>query len=122
MLELMTSSEPNEVTTVDDGRVAEGLTAEEGFDALQAEIVSRRAAYASALRAPDDAVVLGASNMPHDCSIWAADWREALPEGHPDRGSTLVREQADDTLRLAHRALLGAARRTGNAGPLTGLT
>jgi hypothetical protein len=101
------------------------LTAEEGAEALREDLLERRRIFDEAMELPPYAVQLGASNMPHDCTIWATDWRERLPEGHPDRVAaeaandmnTPGSEGARRATHSAHIALLAAARLAGKAGP-----
>lgn len=101
------------------------LSASEASQALEADLKARERVFGAALQLKPGAVRLGASNMPHDSSIWALDWREALPGGHPER----QRAESDGSLRrpgtpearaaiqAAHSALVAAARRTHNSGP-----
>ena len=100
------------------------MTSSEASRALEDDLAYRQRVLDAALRPKPFAVLLGASNMPHDCSIWAPDWRERLPRGHPER---VKAERADNlrkagtpaarkTIRSAHKALLASARRTNNAG------
>lgn len=96
------------------------MSAAEGSRAVKDELAGREQAFRTAMEPRPFAVRLGASNMPHDCSIWAPDWRERLPSRHPERVKAERQGNlrkpgtpgARRTINAAHRALLAAARRT----------
>jgi hypothetical protein len=76
----------------------------------------RRAILAkSTLEGADGHVRYGSANQPQIGDEFAADWRELLPESHPQRliGPPLViagTREADDTLMAAHDAMCAAMR------------
>jgi hypothetical protein len=62
---------------------------EEALRTHERNIQMRRHELNEASKISAHAIRLGVSNMPHDCRIWGADWREHLPDGHPAKASAI---------------------------------
>lgn len=80
------------------------------------QVARDRAAFQEAIRVPEGAIMLGASNMPYDPEIWSPDWRTRLPNGHPVKeearmNGLLGQEQSCEAAEFMHSVLVGAANR-----------
>lgn len=98
------------------------MTPADRYAAAVAAIADRQRRLHEGMALPPYAVRLGASNVPHDCQIWASNWRQHLelsvitPDAADDQAPASS-ELDSESLPHASTALLESARRTGYSGP-----